>query len=211
MAKRLLLILDIQHAGRKSRPQDLGAAGDVDGNGTVERHEREALYTPRYAAFAEWVTQQRGGTVITLREGEYDERHERANEIARTNPDAMCLHAALHFNSSLDPKSDYGLVVADSRSALGQSASEAIASRMSVLLPELRRVVVGTTAATGSDWPRAWSTIDGIFAGPKNIAGVCFEPAFMSSPAHRALFAEPGLRRIGQALAEGALAWAAAS
>jgi len=204
MMRKLGLIIDIQHAGRKSRPNDLGASADLDGDGTIEVHEHEAKLTPIYGMFARTKAEAGGVQVLWLEGGEYDWRHKAAIECAKAQPDRRWLYVACHLNAG---RGDYGLVIADARSKGGQSAARHVADALDAL-PELRRVVVGTTAAEGSDWPRAWSTIDGIFAGPANLSGICFEPCFIDRPEHRPLLTAEGLERIGAALVDGALAWA---
>jgi hypothetical protein len=201
---KLGLIIDIQHAGRASRPNDLGASADLDGDGRVEVHEHEARLTPIYGMFARTKAEAGGVQVLWLEGGEYGWRHKAAIEVAKSQPDRRWLYVACHLNAG---KGDYGLVIADARSKAGQSAARHIADALDTL-PELRRVVVGTTAAEGSAWPRAWSTIDGIFAGPSNLSGICFEPCFIDRQEHRPLLTAEGLERIGAALVDGALAWA---
>lgn len=207
---RLGIILDIQHAGRSSRPGDLGASADLDGDGTVERDEHEARLTPLYATACQALAIRDGVKVLRIEGGEYSTRHRMAVDVAAADPGRRWLYVACHLNAG---GGNYGLVIADARSKAGQSAARHVADALGAL-PELReprgRVVTGTTAAEGSAWPRAWSTIDGIFAGPANLSGICFEPCFMDAPAHRPLLTAEGLTRIGEALYRGAVAWAAA-
>lgn len=204
---QLGLILDIQHAGKPSRPTDLGASADLDGDGVIERDEHEARLTPLYAAACRDLASEAGAPVLWLDGGEYSSRHRAANEIAKSQPGRRWLYVACHLNAG---GGDYGLVVADGRSKAGRAAAEDVAAQLrSQLSPELRRALAGTTAAEGSDWPRAYGTIAGVWDGPGNIAGICFEPAFIDTERHRPLLTPEGMKRIGRALFEGARAWAA--
>ena len=200
------LILDIQHAGRRSKPGDLGASADLDRDGLVEAHEHEARLTPLYAQAAMDLAAAAGVPTLRIDGGEYSARHKMAIELAKSQPSRRWLYVACHLNAG---GGNYGLVIADRRSTAGRVAAGLIADVLSAL-PELSRTIAGTTAAEGSDWPRAWSTIDGIFAGPPNLSGICFEPCFMDTPAHLPLLTGDGLRRIGAALYHGASAWARA-
>jgi hypothetical protein len=205
---KLGLIIDIQHAGRASRPGDLGASADLDGDGKIEPEEFEARLTPIYGMSARAKAEAGGVQVLWLEGGEYGWRHKAAIECAKAQPDRRWLYVACHLNAG---GGNYGLVIADARSKAGQSAARHVADALGAL-PELReprgRVVTGTTAAEGSAWPRAWSTIDGIFAGPANLSGICFEPCFIDRLEHRPLLTAEGLERIGAALVAGAMAWA---
>lgn len=200
------LILAIQHVGRASRPGDLGASADLDGDGKIEAHEHEARLTPIYAQAAQDLAAEEGIPVLRLEGGEYSGQHRAAIELAKAQPGRRWLYVACHLNAG---GGNYGLVIADRRSTAGRVAAGLIADALSAL-PELTRTIAGTTAAEGSDWPRAWSTIDGIFSGPSNLSGICFEPCFLDTEAHRPLLTGDGLRRIGAALYRGASAWARA-
>ena len=203
---QLGIILDIQHAGRKSRPTDLGASADLDGDGVIERDEHEARLTPLYAMACQALALRDGVKVLRIDGGEYSARHRMAVELAASDPSRRWLYVACHLNAG---GGNYGLVIADQRSTQGRNAAREVAEALDAL-PELTRTIAGVTAAEGSDWPRAWGTISGIFAGPANLSGICFEPCFMDTPSHRPLLTAEGLTRIGEALYRGAVRWAAA-
>ena len=202
---KLGLILDIQHAGRASKPSDLGAAADLDGDGKIERDEHEARLTPVYAQAAQDLAAADGVRVLRIDGGEYPTRHRVAVELAASDPGRRWLYVACHLNAG---GGDYGLVIHDSRSQAGRLAAEAVRAEVAKL-PGLRRALAGATSAEGSDWPRAWSTIRGIYDGPANLSAICFEPCFMDQPAHRPLLTKAGLDQIGAALFRGAVLWAA--
>lgn len=202
---KLGLILDIQHAGRPSKPGDLGASADLDRDGVVERDEYEARITPIYAGACRDLAAADGVPVLWIDAGEYPARHRMAIELAKAHPGVRWLYVACHLNAG---GGDYGLVIADGRSTGGRNAARDVAEALEAL-PELRRTIAGATAAEGSDWPRAWWTLNGIFAGPSNLSGICFEPCFMDTEAQRPLLTTEGLHRIGAALYRGACAWAA--
>lgn len=203
---QLGIILDIQHAGRKSRPTDLGASADLDGDGVIERDEHEARLTPLYAMACQALAARDGVKVLRIDGGEYSARHRMAVDLAASDPSRRWLYVACHLNAG---GGNYGLVIHDSRSQAGRLAAESIRTELRGL-SGLTRALTGETSAMGSAWPRAWSTISGIYEGPSNIAGVCFEPCFMDTPEHRRLLTAEGLTRIGEALYRGAVAWAAA-
>jgi hypothetical protein len=209
---QLGIILDIQHAGRKSRPTDLGASADLDGDGVIERDEHEARLTPLYAMACQALALRDGVKVLRIDGGEYSARHRMAVDLAASDSGRRWLYVACHLNAG---GGNYGLVIADQRSTQGRNAAREVAEALGEL-PELRapkgRTIAGVTAAEGSDWPRAWGTIAGIGAPgtPRNIAGICFEPCFMDTPSHRSLLTAEGPTRIGEALYRGAVRWAAA-
>lgn len=203
----MIVLLDLQHRGRRSRPADLGAEFDVDGDGRVESDEREANLTPIYAlACADALGLVGGIEVLLLAAGEYAERQAVAVALAANRPSERIAYVACHLNAG---GGSYGLVIHDSRSSGGRQLAEAVA--VALKLPELDKVVVGTT----DEFPRAAGTIGGVFSGPPNISGVCFEPFFLDQPRHSsrgavkpAALSEPdGLRRVGAALAVGLLTW----
>lgn len=216
-------ILDIQHKGKPGK-NDLGAAHDIDGDGVVEQWEHEANLTPIYAEHARAALVAAGVDVVILDRGAYSTRHKKAAELAEewTGPVA---YVACHLNMG---GGDYGLVVHDYRSTGGNLlASRLRSSLLKRLRPELRRVINGQTGpaerpsneahalawdrmpryAGEQHWPRAWYTIQGIYKGPANLSGVCFEPCFMDSQAELCDPEGEGLQRIGDALARGVLDW----
>ena len=54
-------------------------------------------------------------------------------------------------------------------------------------------------------WTNAYNTIKGIYEGPGNLSGICYEPGFIDSDNHRALWYADGLVRVGESLAAGIL------
>jgi N-acetylmuramoyl-L-alanine amidase len=218
----MLAILDLQHRG-KPGSNDLGASHDLDGDGVVEAMEHEANLTPIYAAAARSKLEAMGAEVLVLDSGWYATRHKAAGKAAAEHAGAA-VYVACHLNAG---GGDYGLVCHDYRSGRGAGAATEIALKLRKhLAPELRRALVGATAPTTRPtdstaaawdalpryegallWPRAWSTLSGIYSGPGNVCGVCFEPAFIDTSAHRGLLTDDGLRRVGDALASGLLSY----
>jgi hypothetical protein len=216
----MLLILDVQHTGRASRPGDMGAAYDLDSDGVAgEQGEREVDLVRGYVAAAQERATELGWTVHVLDTGEYSERHQRAAELARGSTKAA--YFACHVNAG---KGSYALVRPDYRSTGGAILGGAVASALSMLRPEITRARVEPlypdayaaltrgravdTAAGAAWWTRGWSCIAGIYAGPATLSGVLVEPGFIDWSGHRALWTPEGLVRVGRALVDGVRRWA---
>jgi len=195
----VIVILDRQHHGKPNR-DDRGARTEIDG-ATVWEVDLTAAYIENATA----LLTSEGHTVHLLDSGWYGERHERAGEIARENPDQLVAYAACHVNAG---GGSYALVLHDQRSRGGQALAESIADTLgSVGAPNIDRSIVRSTERGGT-WGRAHTTIAGIWDAPGNCSGVCFEPMFIDSAGHRDLLTPEGLRVIGHALAVGCMQWA---
>lgn len=190
----MLVVLDRQHAGNARRLRDRGAEADIDGNGRIDSHEREAMITPLYILAAEARLAMLGHDVIVISDGTYAERAARAVAYGAD------VYVACHANAGAG---DYGLAVANAGSAKGAALAAAITGKLRVLCPELRRVVVGDTSA--ASFPRADACIGGV--AKARAVGICYEPGFLDQPGHATLWSGGGPVRIGQALAEGIDAW----
>ena len=79
-----VVYLDRQHSGKPGRPNDRGAAVDLDGDGKIQRGEQEAALTARYLLACELALLEMGHTVIPISDGTYNERHRRVNRYAGT-------------------------------------------------------------------------------------------------------------------------------
>jgi hypothetical protein len=211
----MIAILDIQHAGKPGK-NDLGASHDLNGDGLISQGEREAELTPIYAERAREVLEAAGVTVIIERSGAYSSRHKRAAKVAAGH-DGPVAYVACHLNAG---GGDYGLAIADFRSDGGQRLARALSVELAKQFsrPEVGRQIRGVTGPKKNPgyphaltwdrmprhegaqmWPRPWGTIAGIYDGPENLSGVCFEPLFIDSHAH--LIDCVGLRRVGDSLA----------
>jgi len=197
----MVVILDRQHYGKPNR-NDLGAGVDLDGSGTIDNDEREANLTPLYIEAAKQLLEADNHTVFILDSGWYADRHEKAIEIARAHPDDMCAYIACHLNAG---KGDYSVSLYDHRSGGGRKLALSIAASLSDQLTGVERHL--TKAASPDLWNNAYNTIKGIYAGPGNLSGVCFEPVFMDTEEHQQYLTHDGLTLIGQCLAEGCMAW----
>ena len=199
----MIVIFDRQHYGKPNQ-NDLGAGVDLDGDGTVETAEREANLTPLYYLPAKAALEALGHTVYVLDSGWYSDRHERANQIARDNPDEWVAYLACHINAG---GGDYAVMINDARSGNGKRLAEALAQSISdAKLAGISRSLV-RGASADNDWSRAYTTIKGIYSGPGNISGVCVEPFFIDRPEHQWLASAQGGRAIADALVAGLVAW----
>jgi hypothetical protein len=126
-----------------------------------------------------------------------------AVQVAKATPGRRWLYAQGHLNSTAGADPAYGLVGYDPRSAGGRAAAAHIARQLEA---QARQVIRKARAeAAEGPWSRMLSTISGIYAGPANLSGICYEPAFI-----QAAELEWALVDIAHALVDGALAWAAA-
>lgn len=189
-----LAFLDVQHAGRPSRPGDLGAQG------------REVPAVRQYVAACRAALEAAGVRVVVLEAGEYAARHAAVCEMARTERPDRAAYLACHLNAG---GGDYGLVLHDARSRAGKVLAETVAWEMGAgLCPPLRRVVTSWTSSEASaPYPRAWGCLRGVWQGPACLTGALVEPAFLDRPEHAALLEPAGLVTVGRTLARGVLAY----
>tara|TARA_R110000796_G_scaffold252590_1_gene388284 strand:+ start:1802 stop:2401 length:600 start_codon:yes stop_codon:yes gene_type:complete len=197
----MVLILDRQHYGKPGQ-NDLGAGADLDGDGKVELDEREANLTLLYINAAKEMAEAEGHTVYVLDSGWYSDRHEQAIGIAMSHPDDMCAYIACHLNAG---GGDYSLALFDYRSHGGENLATAVAAEMSVQLPHISRHLV--RAASPDEWTNGYYTVKGIYAGPGNLSGVCFEPVFMDNEDHQKYLDQDGLALLGYILANACIDW----
>lgn len=195
-----LIFLDRQHAGKPGRKvSDRGAQADLDGDGKIEVHEREAMLTPKYLLNAEERLLELGHDVITLSDGWYSERHNRVNRYSQ-GVSGPKVYVAAHINAG---GGDYGAVFYDSRSSSGPKLAQKIAIKMKNACPEIDGGIK-IIPAKPDDWTlHANNTIRGV----GSPVAICFEPCFIDNDTHKVLLTEAGLSRIGIALAEGIHSW----
>ena len=192
MSTPLLVILDRGH-GQKGRgaPFDPGTtftAPSIAGGGVL----REVDLTSTYIGHAEVRLRQLGHRVELLDSGTYDARHAKAIELAANASEA--LYVQCHVNAG---GGKYGVVEHDARSSWGRAAAACLADALDEL-PEVPTARVWELHAG----ERGWVCIDDIYASP-TMCGVVYEPGFIDSAAHSALWTPAGLERVGRALAEG--------
>ena len=201
----MIVIFDRQHYGKPNRPDDLGAAVDLDGDGTVENDEKEANITPAYYMPAKAALEHLGHSVYVFDQGWYSERHRKANAIASANPNQMIAYVACHVNAG---KGDYAVMIHDERSGNGKRLATHIAAAMGASddLTGIRRSLTRSASST-NDWKRGLTTIKGIYAGPGNISGICCEPFFLDNPDHQWLASYQGGKAIADALVAGLVSW----
>lgn len=198
-----IFIFDRQHVGKPGR-RDLGAGADLDGDGDIENDEMEANLTPVYIRAAKERLETMGHTVYVFESGRYSERHVRANQIARENPDEMVGYIACHLNAG---GGNYSAFFYDQRSPGGKRFAESLSRQMTgAQLSGVDRHIV--RGCSKNEWKNAFYTIKDIWNGPGNISGACAEPVFMDNEDHQAHLTAAGLRIIGRALADACVLWA---
>ena len=189
----MLVFLDRQHVGNPSRRKSMGAGADIDGDGKIELWEMESTWTAKYLLSAELRLRTLGHEVIPISDGAYTQRHKRANRYISDGEPSV--YVAAHINAG---GGSYGSVFYDSRSTKGPDLAACIAEAMKQKLPELAQDA-RAISCNPKDWTKnAWYTI----RATKSVA-VCFEPCFIDTRAHRPLFSQNGMDRIGWSLANG--------
>jgi hypothetical protein len=178
------VILDWQHHGKPGK-DDRGA--------TYEGLEETAL-SHGYIQAACDALEVAGVPTLVLGYGWYSARHTYAREAAKAVV-GKCVYVACHVNAG---GGSYGLVCYDKRSGAGKHLSDAVSSELGKLVGKSR-----SEAASASLWGNAYNTIKGIYEGPANLSGICFEPGFIDSADNRHLWYADGLVRVGEALAAG--------
>ncbi len=191
-----VVYLDRQHSGKPGRPNDRGAAVDLDGDGKIQRDEQEAALTARYLLACELALLEMGHTVIPISDGTYNERHRRVNRYAGTfKAGRPQLYLAAHLNAG---GGDYGMIGTDYRSRSGSELASRIARQLRQVAPELNGVKC--VEARPDNWTRnMFATISGV----TQPIGVCLEPCFLDQPSHADLLTAAGLSTIGRAIAAG--------
>ena len=203
MAQRAIIIFDRQHYGKPGK-NDQGAGFDIDDDGVVETQERETQLTPLYYLPAKAMLEALGHRVVVLDQGWYSHRHKQANQIARDNPGVPVAYIACHINAG---RGSYSALIHDSQSTGGAVLARALGDALTLAtLQGIDRVRVVQGSPTNG-WKRGYTTIKGIYAGPSNISGVCFEPYFIDNAAHHNLTTEAGSAQIAKALVGGLRGW----
>jgi len=204
-----VVFLDRQHAGKPGRrAADRGASADLDGDGTIDTDELEAILTMHYLTAAEVALLEDGHTVVPISDGWYSARHDRVNAYSGTfgSEYGPQVYVAAHLNAGWGgrPGKGYGSVFYDVRSRRGIRLAVAIARELRLVAPELSEAKAIECKPDG--WTRgAFGTIGGVV----RPVGICYEPAFLDCPAHADLLGVDGLRAMGTALAHGIDKWAA--
>ena len=179
-----LVILDRQHVGKPGKDDRGASNGDLI----------ETDLTAAYIAAARDALERSGVDVLVLEWGWYSARHEYAREAAKAVT-GKCVYAACHVNAG---GGSYGLVCYDARSKNGRALSDTVSGELGQLVEKSR-----SEAASPESWTNAYNTIKGIYEGPGNLSGICYEPGFIDSADHRGLWYADGLVRVGEALAAG--------
>ena len=202
----MLIALDRQHVGKPGkRINDLGAWGDLDGDGEASIIESEGIWTGLYLWHAELALREMGHSVYPMSHGRYIDRHKAANK-------AGCdVYVAAHLNSLTGgtrsgQTANYGAVFFDHRSSRsnGPALADAIGAELGKLPAIGSRVRIWP--AQSGDWTsRAYSTIRGV----SRPVAICYEPAFLDYDKHQRAFftSAESVAPLGLALARGIHAW----
>jgi len=183
------VILDWQHHGKPGK----------DDHGASFEGLRETDLSSAYINAAKAALELAGIPALVLAYGWYGARHAYVREAAKAVT-GKCVYVACHVNAG--GGGSYGLVCYDKRSGAGKHLSDAVSSELEKLVGTSR-----SEAASPSIWANAYNTIKGVYEGPANLSGICFEPGFIDSADHRHLWYADGLVRVGEALAAGILTY----
>ena len=204
----MIIALDRQHVGKPGkRIADMGAWGDLDGDGEASVIESEAIWTGMYLWHAELALRELGHTVYPMSHGRYSERHKAANEVGADVYIAAHLNAITGGSRTRSGQgANYAAVFYDHRSSEhnGKRLAESIGLQLGKLPAIGSRVRIWP--ARGSDWTRrAFSTISGV----GRPVAICYEPAFLDYKPHQSAFFESAesVAVLGRALADGIHTW----
>jgi N-acetylmuramoyl-L-alanine amidase len=186
--------ISVDHAGRVGRRRgDLGATAGGLHEVDCTRLIADGVYRAARA---------RGHEVIEYRDGEYEDRHRRADA------DKCKAYFPLHVNAG---GGDYGLFGFHPESpqangpALAAAMAEALESTASKILG--RSYVCRVVKAGPPNWGNVLYTIKGLGKNTTPVA-VCTEPFFLDTPEHRKAFANtPALLAIGASYVAGVEHW----
>lgn len=190
----MVVILDIQHAGKPNHLADRGASW---------RGVEEVALTRRYAAEADHALRGLGHDVVVLSDGLYSARWVRAHML---RGDA---YVALHTDAGLAGRApDRGTVISDYRSARGGKLAFAVAQVCTAALPWPVTPKAGRPDRDGQprdeDLTEAYNCISGLYE--LRPVGITFEPGFIDGA-----LGQDWLRNhaedVGTALAQGVHAW----
>lgn len=177
-----LIVLDLGHVGRTSgKPPAIGLG------------HREDVCVVQYAAACARVLLEAGCTVELAGAGAYPARRRAARDAGAS------AYLNLHCNAG---GGDYGLVLHSDGDRAGRLSRE-VASALRSALPEVRRWLAEPAG------PPRWSDATLSLVSGTACPALVVEPGFLDRPEHRPLWTPDGLRRVGEALATGVIAWLA--
>ena len=191
--------LSIDHIGRDGRRRrDQGATFDEDGDGHADYHE--ARLTWRIVESAWQTAHDRGHEVFIFADGDYADRHDRANAL-----DLDC-YIACHINAG---GGSYAAFFHDPQTAPG--GGDVLARQLARTWGVTASPILGRSleakaiSAKGHTWRNPRYTIRGLKNG---VVGVCAEWFFLDNRDHRNAFANTAaLMKAGAALIDGIEAW----
>lgn len=172
---------------------DLGHVGRTGGNPPARSAAlREDALVLAYVAHAYRVLVEAGCTVEIAGAGAYPARRRAARDAGAS------AYVACHVNAGTGV--DYGCLLHSGEERAG-ALSRAVALTLRDGAPELRRIVTGAAGVGG------WSVATLQLISGAGCPGLLFEPGSIDRPEHAPLWTPDGLRRVGEALARGVLAW----
>ncbi len=156
--------IDVQHRGKPTNVNDRGA---VNANGISE-----VDVTSMLADNLDKELRKIGHSVIMGFAGNYSDRHTFVNT---TNAG---YYFALHMNSGINGKQDYGVIFYDYRSTKGKVIADKLATLMASRLKYPVKSVPCRPDTNGVARDTDYSEAFNCIAGVKAI-GLCFEPGFL--------------------------------
>ena len=174
------IAVDVQHRGK---PTSLNDRGAVNSDGV-----EEVTVTSLIADALDACLRKQGHQVMTGMAGDYSDRHKFVNLTS------MEFYFALHMNSGINKKRDYGLVLYDYRSTKGKDAADKLATELTKALGyEVRSVSCRpdtNSIARDGDYTEAFNCIAGV-----RCPALCLEPGFMDGLKVQPILRNPDTRR----------------
>ena len=173
--------------GNKGSRDDPGAGADVDGDGTVERHEHEAPFVRDWAGRMEAAAAWRGWPCFVYGIGGYKTRNAQCKTRIASMPTHRHVVLYLHLNAVADTRANHSMINRHPDSTFGQVFMPIMANAWDTHLSSMTRGNRPTKmrAYTGQEhqqWKRNCAAVVGpSFGFPGQSFGLLLEPWFLSA------------------------------